>query len=451
MFLNQLLDPLSAKLVGESVGFDQVSIDSRSLEKGDLFVAISGEHFDGHDYVVKAAENGAIAAVVEREIDGVTIPQLVVRDARLALGQLGALNRQAFKGKVVGITGSSGKTTVKEFVANILSKQGKTYATEGNLNNDLGVPLTLLRLNEQHEFAVIEMGASALGEIAYSVKLTKPDVSVLTNASNAHVGRFGGLDNIIQAKGEIIEGLVNEGTAVLNLDDPSFGLWQARAGTRKVLSFAQQNEQANFYASAIERNRNGCKSFLLHSPTGEVMISLNVLGVHNISNALAAAAACYALGISLDKIQSGLESQLSVKGRTQGFLAMGGARVIDDTYNASPASVKAAIDLLTDFSGTRILVIGDMGELGEWAEQVHRDIGDYAKDRVDFLYAMGPLTAYTAKAYGNKAMHFTDKETLLGALIKHDDVNTTILIKGSRSMGMETLVGNLCGFGEGGY
>lgn len=451
MFLNELIAPLNARLVGEDADFSQVSIDSRSLKKGDLFIAISGEQFDGHDYVGKAAENGAVAAIVEREIAGVTIPQLVVANARLALGQLGALNRQSFKGKVVGVTGSSGKTTVKEFVANILSKQGKTYATEGNLNNDLGVPLTLLRLNDQHEFAVIEMGASGIGEIAYSVNLAKPDVSILTNASDAHVGRFGGLANVIEAKGEIIDGLADDGVAVLNLDDPSFALWQKRGGERRVLSFARESEQADFYASDIERNRNGCKSFKLHSPAGEVMVSLNVLGLHNISNALAAAAACYALGIALDKIRSGLENQLSVKGRTNGFLTMGGARVIDDTYNASPASVKAAIDLLADFEGSRILVIGDMGELGEWAEQIHREIGEYAKGKVDFLYAIGPLTTYTVEAFGHKAMHFADKETLMNTLIRHDDVNTIILIKGSRSMGMETLVSKLCGFGEGGY
>ena len=451
MSINQLVSPLSATLIGENAYFNRVSIDSRNLKKGDLFIAISGEHFDGHDYVAKAFESGAIAAIVEREIVDVAMPQLVVANARLALGQLGALNRQAFTGKVIGVTGSSGKTTVKEFAANILNKQGKTYATEGNLNNDLGVPLTLLRLEEQHEFAVIEMGASAIGEIDYSVHLAKPDVSILTNASNAHVGRFGGLNNIIQAKGEIIDGLGDAGVAILNLDDPSFTIWQKRAGDRQVLSFAQQNEQADFYASNVERNRNGCKSFTLHSPMGEVVISLNVLGIHNISNALAAAAACYAIGLSLDKIQSGLESQLSVKGRTKGFLAMGGARVIDDTYNASPASVKAAIELLADFTGTKILVIGDMGELGEWAEQVHREIGDYAKNRIDFLYAIGPLTIYTVEAFGKKAAHFTDKETLMSTLIRHDDVNTIILIKGSRSMGMETLVSNLCGFGEGGY
>ncbi|MFD1259489.1 UDP-N-acetylmuramoyl-tripeptide--D-alanyl-D-alanine ligase [Entomomonas asaccharolytica] len=449
MSLAELATLLEVTLICDSVSFDAVSIDTRTIKQGELFIAISGENFDGHDYVAKAAENGAIAAMVEFPVQGVDIPQLVVGNTRQALGKLGALNRQAFQGKVIGVTGSSGKTTVKEFIASILSKQGTVHATQGNLNNDLGVPLTLLQLTAEHEFAVIEMGASAIGEINYSVNLVKPDVSVLNNASNAHVGKFGSLENIIEAKGEIIDGLDANGTAILNLDDASFAIWQKRAGQRRVISFAKQNNQADFYASDLNSNTNGCQSFTLHSPVGETDIQLNVLGQHNVSNALAAAAACYAIAIDLEVIKEGLNAQLSVKGRTSTFLSLGGARVIDDSYNASPASVKAAIDLLAEFTGKKILVLGDMGELGQWAEQTHQQIGDYAKGKIDILYGLGPLTAFTVKAFGEKAHHYETKEELLKALHVHDDVNNIILVKGSRSMGMETLVGSLCGSAEG--
>lgn len=449
MSLSQLVTLLTAQLVGDDVTFEAVSIDSRTINKGELFIAISGENFDGHNYVLNAQEKGAVAAIVEKQIIGVTIPQLIVANARLALGQLGALNRRAFQGKLIGITGSSGKTTTKEFIATILAKKGKVLATQGNLNNDLGVPLTLLKLTNDHQFAVIEMGASALGEIKYSVGLVKPHVSVLTNASNAHVGKFGGLKNIIEAKGEIIDGLGAEGIAILNLDDPSFSIWQKRAQPRKVISFAKQNEEADFYAAQLTRNRNGCQSFTLHSPLGEAAIQLNVLGQHNVCNAVAAAAASYAIGIELEIIKQGLNNLLSVKGRTNTFLALGGARIIDDSYNASPASVKAAIDILDEFDGSKVLVLGDMGELGEWAKEIHQQIGEYAKGKIDFLYAVGPLTQATVEAFGDKAKHFADKEELVKALNVHDDVNTIILIKGSRSMEMESLIGSLCGTSEG--
>lgn len=447
--LLQLASLLNAKLIGDDASFEAVSIDSRTLERGQLFIAISGKNFDGHDYVASAEDKGACAAIVEKQLAGISIPQLIVANARLALGQLGELNRQAFQGKIVAITGSSGKTTVKEFVASILSNEGKVLATQGNLNNELGVPLTLLQLSQEHQFAVIEMGASAVGEIEYSVALVRPQVAVLTNASNAHVGKFGGLNNIIEAKGEIIDGLAEDGIVVLNLDDPSFYIWQNRAKPRKIISFAKQNNAADFYASQLTRNRNGCHSFTLHSPKAELVIKLNVLGQHNVANALAAAAAGYALGINMAAIKNGLNSLLAVKGRTNTLLALGGARIIDDSYNASPESVKAAIDLLSEFDGNKVLVLGDMGELGAWAEEIHQQIGEYARGKVDSLYVVGPFTIFTARAFGDKAKHFINKDELVKALSVHDDVNTIILIKGSRSMGMESLISTLCGSSEG--
>lgn len=441
---------LNATLLGNSVEIGSVSINSRTIKAGDLFVAIVGEQFDGHDFTVKAIEAGAAAIMVERAIADLEAPQLVVANTRIALGQLGALNRAAFKGTIIGITGSTGKTTVKELVASVLANAGDVLATKGNLNNELGVPLTLLELTDKHQMAVIEMGASGVGEIAYSVSLVKPDVVIITNASDAHVGKFGGLDKVVEAKGEILEGLTERGIAVLNKDDPSFDIWQERAKAHPVISFSKDNTEADYYALDLEKNEFGYYSFTLHSPAGDEFVQLNIPGQHNISNALAAAAACQAIGIDLKMISKGFAGLLPVKGRTNFLLTEGGARVIDDTYNASPASVKAAIDLLSGFSNRRrVLVLGDMGELGEWAEQIHQDIGEYAQGKVDSFYAVGPLMSFAIKAFGRGGNHFETKEALSKALQVEDDINITLLIKGSRGMAMETVVSALCGSEEG--
>lgn len=297
--LSQLTAALQARLVGSDVSFDGVSIDSRSVGTGQLFVALTGPRFDGHDYLADVQAKGAVAALVEREVEGVDLPQLVVADCRVALGQLGALNRAGFDKPVAAITGSSGKTTVKEMLACILRTRGQVLATRGNLNNDLGAPLTLLEIASEHSAAVIELGASRLGEIRYTVGLTQPQVVILNNAGTAHVGEFGGPEKIVEAKGEILEGLGEGGTAVLNLDDKAFAIWHKRAGDKRVLSFALNNPQADFYASDIGRDARGCPAFTLHSAAGSVAVQLNLLGTHNVSNALAAAAAAHALGVSL--------------------------------------------------------------------------------------------------------------------------------------------------------
>jgi UDP-N-acetylmuramoyl-tripeptide--D-alanyl-D-alanine ligase len=444
--LSELLAVLDARLVGADAAFTAVSTDSRKIEPGQLFIALTGPNFDGHDYLVAVAAKGAVAALVEREVSGVELPQLVVADARVALGQLGALNRQAYQGPLAAVTGSSGKTTVKEMLASILRAGlgGPVLATRGNLNNDLGAPLTLLELAPQHVAAVIELGANHVGEIAYTVGLTQPQVAIITNAGSAHVGEFGGPDKIIEAKGEILEGLPASGTAILNLDDKAFAVWQQRNGSRSVLSFALRNSAADFYTSELARDARGCVAFTLQSPAGSARIQLNLLGEHNVANALAAAAAAHALNVPLVGIQAGLESLQPVKGRAVAQLATSGARVIDDTYNANPISMCAAVDILAGFSGRTVLVLGDMGELGEWAEQGHRDVGAYAAGKVDTLYAVGPLMAHAVAAFGPQGHHFADQASLIAAVL-HESAGSSILIKGSRSAAMEHVVAALCG------
>lgn len=446
MTFSDLTAPLDARAVNGDCRFDGVSTDSRAIQPGQLFVALTGPRFDGHEYLEQVAAKGAVGALVEREVPDVALPQLVVLDTRKALAQLGAMNRNAFVDRpVAAITGSSGKTTAKEMLASILRTRGPVLATRGNLNNELGVPLTLLELAPEYTSAVIELGASRVGEIAFTVSLAKPHVAVLTNAGTAHVGEFGGPDRIVEAKGEIIEGLDANGVAVLNRDDKAFDIWRARAGSRKVLSFALRDTSADLHASDISRDVRGCASFTLHSPLGSAPVQLNLLGTHNVANALAAAAAAYALGVSLDGIAAGLNNVQPVKGRAVAQITASGLRVIDDTYNANPGSVNAAVDILTSFPGRKVLVLGDIGELGDWAEQGHRDVGAYARDKVDALYAVGPLMTHAVEAFGEHAHHFATQAELITALASEQEQNTTLLIKGSRSAAMENIVAALCG------
>ena len=445
LLLSEVAATLNGRVVGADASFSGVSIDSRAIGQGQLFIALTGPRFDGHDYLNDVAAKGAVAALVEREVPESALPQLVVADTRVALGQLGALNRAGYDKPVAAITGSSGKTTVKEMLACILRTRGPVLATKGNLNNDLGVPLTLLELTREHTSAVIELGASRIGEIAYTVAMTKPHVAVLNNAGTAHVGEFGGPDKIVEAKGEIIEGLEADGIAVLNLDDKAFAIWHARAAGRQVLSFSLKNPEADFYASDMSLDARGCPRFTLHSPQGIEPVQINLLGTHNVANALAAAAAAHALGVSLFGIKTGLEAVQPVKGRAVAQVTGTGLRIIDDTYNANPTSMCAAVDILAAFSGRTVLVLGDIGELGEWAEQGHREVGAYAADKVSALYAVGPMMAHAVTAFGHQARHFANQADLIKALRAEHETNTTILIKGSRSAAMENVVAALCG------
>lgn len=442
--LSEVLQPLNGRLQGGDCHFGAVSIDSRAITAGQLFVALSGPRFDGHDYLADVAAKGAVAALVERAVEGSDLAQVIVADTRVALGQLAALNRAAFDKPVAAITGSSGKTTVKEMLASILRTRGLVLATRGNLNNDLGAPLTLLELAPEHSAAVIELGASRLGEIAYTVGLTRPHVAILNNAGTAHVGEFGGPDKIVEAKGEIIDGLGAEGVAVLNLDDKAFAIWHARAGARQVLTFALSDTRADFHAAHISTDARGCPAFELHCKDGVAAVQLNLLGTHNVQNALGAAAAASAMGVTLAGIVAGLDAVQPVKGRTVAQLAKAGMRVIDDTYNANPSSMCAAIDILAGFCGRTVLVLGDIGELGDWAIEGHRQVGDYARGKVDALYAVGPFMAHAVSAFGAGATHFASQAELIAALEAEQGSNTTILIKGSRSAAMENIVAALC-------
>jgi UDP-N-acetylmuramoyl-tripeptide--D-alanyl-D-alanine ligase len=441
--LSELLQPLNARLVGADVSFSAVSSDSRKVSAGQLFVALTGPNFDGHNFLAEVAAKGAVAALVEREVIGVDLPQLVVADVRIALGLLAALNRQAFQGPLAAVTGSSGKTTVKELLASILRTRGPVLATRGNLNNELGAPLTLLEIAPEHRAAVIELGANHVGEIAYTVALTQPQVAIITNAGSAHVGEFGGLDKIVLAKGEILQGLSASGTAILNLDDSAFATWQLRAQGRKVLSFALRNPAADFYAQDLRVDERGCAAFTLRCAAGNAAIQLNLLGQHNVANALAAAAAACALGVALADIVQGLQALAPVKGRAVAQVLASGVRLIDDSYNANPAAINAATDLLSSFAGRRILVLGDMGELGAWTEQAHQQVGAYAVGKVDALYAVGPHMAHAVAAFGSAARHFADQASLIAALATEKGNNISILIKGSRSAAMEHVVAAL--------
>lgn len=450
MSLSDLVEPLSAKLMNADVVFSSVSTDSRAIEPGQLFVALTGPRFDGHAYLADVAAKGAVAALVERHVEDVSLPQLVVADSRIALGQLGALNRAAFTGPVAAITGSSGKTSVKELLASILRVAfgaDAVLATRGNLNNDFGAPLTLLEISSGHRAAVIELGASRLGEIAYTVSLTQPDVSLITNAGTAHVGEFGGPDKIVEAKGEILEGLTADGIAVLNRDDRAYATWQQRVAGKSVLSFAMQSPLADFHPSSIAYDQRGCPNFVLNGPSGAARVQLNLLGRHSVANALAAAAAAHALGVALEPIVAGLESLQPVKGRGVAQMLGNGVRLIDDTYNANPASICAATDVLAGFAGRTVLALGDIGELGDWAEQGHREVGDYAAGRVDALFAVGPLMKHAVDAFGAGGRHFADQQSLIDALRLEQGNATTILVKGSRSAAMDKVVAALSASG----
>jgi UDP-N-acetylmuramoyl-tripeptide--D-alanyl-D-alanine ligase len=441
LLLSEVAPALGGRVFGADAAFSAVSTDSRRIEAGQLFIALVGPNFDGHNYLAEVAAKGAVAALVQREVADAPLPQLVVADTRVALGQLGALNRAAFAKPLAAVTGSSGKTTVKEMLASILRAglNGPVLATRGNLNNDLGAPLTLLELAPEHVAAVIELGANHIGEIAYTVGLTRPDVAIINNAGLAHVGEFGGPEKIVEAKGEILEGLSEQGVAVLNRDDAAFATWRARANGRQVLSFALRDQAVDVHARELWRDARGCAGFALAGIAGEARIQLNLLGEHSVANALAAAAAAHALGVPLVGIKAGLEALQPVKGRAVAALAASGLRVIDDSYNANPLSMCAAVDILAAFSGRTVLVLGDMGELGEWAERGHRDVGAHAAGKVDALYAVGPLMAHAVAAFGANGRHFADQASLIEAL-RLESANTTILVKGSRSAAMERIV-----------
>lgn len=447
MSVQEMSAVLKAPHTGGDAWFTGVSTDSRAVSQGDLFVALTGERFDGNRFVADAARQGAVAAMVSRhplpEDVATTIPMIVVPDTRVGLGELAAHWRSRFRMPLVAVTGSNGKTTVKEMIASILQHAnqgmaGRVLVTKGNLNNEIGVPQMLLQLREQHACAVIEMGMNHAGEIAGLSRMAKPDVAVITNAGLAHLAGLGSLDAVARAKGEIFEGLDANGVAVINADDAFAPLWRELAGRRRIIDFGLEKRA---------QISGQCRLFPLGSrislglPDGVREVVLQVPGEHNARNALAAAAVAVALGISGEAIAAGLGGFGGVSGRLQKKQCLHGATLIDDTYNANPGSMRAALAVLAGVPGKKILVLGDMGELGEGAADLHAQIGREARlAGIDRLFAMGELSVHAVQEFGEGAQHFVEPASLLEALGKVLAADVTLLVKGSRFMQMERIV-----------
>jgi len=427
------------RLIGGDGGFGAVTTDSRSLTAGSLFVAISGDKFDGNDFVRDAHAKGAAGALVSKAAD-LPLPQVEVRDTRRAFGAMARAWRETFAIPVVAVTGSSGKTTVKELVASILGVSRSVCVTQGNLNNDIGVPLTLMRLTAEHDVLVAELGANHAGEIDYLTSLVQPTVGVITNAGAAHLEGFGSLAGVASAKGELLDHLPKAGTAVLNADDAFRADWVARSPCELTVTFGFAPHADCTVVGEPRFDISGA-DFTMRLPDGEELdVRLPLLGRQNVSNALAAAAAAQAVGCGTEDIVTGLERATAVRGRLKSLTGRGGARLVDDSYNANPGSVRAALDYLAVLGGTRILVLGDMAELGPTGRALHREIGEYARSRCDALLAVGDLAREAAAAFGPQAQSFADHDAARAALEPRLAPNVTVLVKGSRVMGLDRLV-----------
>lgn len=432
-----------ARLQGADLALHTISTDTRTLVAGDVFVALRGERFDGHDHLASAIGQGAAAVIVDHEIAGLAVPQLIVRNTLAALGQIAALNREAFSGPVIALTGSSGKTTLRSMISQILALTGPVLATQGNLNNHIGVPLTLLRLQAEHRLAVIEMGASARGEIAGLCEIARPTLALINNIMPAHIEGFGSLEGIADAKAEIYQGLVAEGVAVINLDESWACYWHELVKPRRSYTFALEKPQADAFARQI-RLCADYSDFELVIQQQVVPVRLRMAGQHHVRNAVAAALVAFLQGATLAQIREGLESFEPVSGRMLRQPGVHGATLIDDSYNANPGSVKAAIDSLALYPGKRILVLGDMAELGEHSESLHTEVGEHAlKRNIDHLFSVGNASRFASQAAGAKGQHYHDQQQLIRDLTALADHNTVFLIKGSRSARTDLIVAAL--------
>ncbi|AGA91799.1 UDP-N-acetylmuramoyl-tripeptide--D-alanyl-D-alanine ligase [Thioflavicoccus mobilis 8321] len=439
-------EQLGGHLVGEDVGFDGVGTDSRRDCNGQLFVALRGAHHDGHGFVAQAAAQGAAAALVEEALP-VALPQCVVADTRVALGRLAAACRDRLPGRVVAITGSNGKTTCKEMVAAILAEVGSVRATVGNLNNDIGLPLTLLGAGEE-SYLVLEMGANHAGEIAYLTAIARPAAALITGAGRAHLEGFGSLEGVARAKGEIIAGLPAQGTLVAPSESPFLALWRELADGRRVLTFGLDGAADVAADPSQVRTRwddGGFRTeFEVRHGELRLPIVLPLAGQHNVRNALAAAALTLAAGAPPGAIAAGLARIAPVPGRLAPFSGLAGSRLIDDSYNANPDSVAAAIAVLTALSGRRHLALGDLGELGPEAARLHEEIGQVARAAgVECLHAVGELSAHAVATFGPGGLHYSDQGALIAALRGALGAGDVVLVKGSRAAGMERVVAAL--------
>ena len=450
----QIAEILHARLFGDgNVTVTTVSTDTRQAVENGLFFALKGEKFDAHDYAEKAVEQGCVALVVERELP-IAVPQIIVADTRLALGELAKWLKSTLNPKTVAMTGSSGKTTVKEMTAKILQKtaacEEDVLYTFGNLNNDLGVPMTLLRLTEQHKFAVIELGANHIGEIAYTTAIAQPDACLVNNVASAHLEGFGSIEGVAAAKGEIYRGLKENGKAIIN-QAFYYPQWRKEIGDHELQSFSytgsDQDSYADFWAENVSLNLNG-SNFILHAFEEEIEINLPYLGAHNVSNALAATALAMAVGASLADVKAGLEQRSQVKGRLYPVEINEHCLLIDDTYNANVDSMKSAISVLKNYPAFRIFAVGDMAELGNESAQCHQEVADFAQQAgLDLIVSFGKESAVISD---NAQHHFTDKQTMSDFLLPiisqkiAEKQPLVLLAKGSRSQKMETLIADLC-------
>ena len=433
------------RLVGEDCRFDSISTDSRTSPAGSLFVALRGERFDGHEFAGAAASRGVAGLLVERQLP-LALPQVVVADTLAALTACARTRRQAFRQPVIAVTGSNGKTTTKEMIGAVLSRKGPCLITNGNFNNHIGVPLTLLRLRAEHRHAVIEMGANHRGEIAHLASIAQPDIGLVTNAGSAHLEGFGSLEGVAAGKGELYTHLPPLGVAVINADDRYAAVWREAAGARQVVTFGLQ-EPADFTARGVDTiiGPGGARQqFDLISPAGTERVTLDLAGQHNLRNALGAAAAAYAAGAGLGDIAAGLAAVEPVSGRLQFKRAINGAMLVDDSYNANPASVKAGLDTFRTVAGTRWLVLGDMMELGSAADQLHAEIGQYARDAgIERLLAVGSLTKLTVDAFGDRGSWFDDIDDLIAEAQRSIGPDVVVLVKGSRANRLERVTAAL--------
>jgi len=444
---------VGARQVGSGAGFRGVSTDSRRVQPGSLFVALRGERFDGHAYVDAALAGGAVAALVDRDLPGLG-PLLVVDDTLVALGALAAAWRSRFRLPVVAITGSAGKTTVKELVATILGRQGAVLATRGNLNNEIGLPLTLFGLDGSQRSAVVELGANHPGEIDRLARIARPDVALVINAGPVHLEGFGSVAGVARAKGELFAVLPENGTALINADDAYAPLWRELASGRTVVTFGL-TEGADVTTEAggveVEGGLRPRLRFVVRTPLGETPVEVPLAGLHNVVNALAAIAAALAAGADLVTVRAGLAAVATVPGRLQGLRGPNGSLIIDDSYNANPTAFAAAIELLASRPGQRWLAVGDMGELGDEASRWHSWVGEQARGHgIDRLFSVGDLARHAASAFGPEGRAYSDQKQLVEALRSELDDDVTLLVKGSRSAHMERVIDALIAANHGG-
>ena len=434
--LLQAADAVNGRLIGHDTIFAGVSTDSRAVSAGQLFFALKGARFDAHAFAADVLAAGAAAVVVDHELDSAGV-QIVVDDTRLALGRLAAHWRSQFDIPLIAITGSNGKTTVKEMVSSIARVafgEAHVHATSGNFNNDIGLPLTLFKLGAEHACLILEMGMNHPGELSYLSALARPTVALVNNAQAAHLEGLGSVEAVAHAKGEIYEGLAADGVGIVNAEDQYAALWAGLVAPRRCVTFGR--EQGDVRAVLLPDG-----SVCLHTPQGDISVDLAVPGAHNLSNAAAAAAGCLALGIEPDAVRRGLNAFHGVKGRLQKKRGYFGASIIDDTYNANPGSVRAAIEVLRREAGQRLLVLGDIGELGEDSLQLHRELGEAAREAgIDGFFTLGEHTRAAHAAFGEGAHHFDNVEDLVAALVARLGKDVTVLVKGSRFMKMERVV-----------